>query len=65
MASLMIKTAKVKGVPLAAPLLEDFALIPKWQRFSNADARLKFLGGFLLISGMLVQLMAAFLDFNS
>jgi len=46
-------------------LLEDFALIPKWQRFASPDARLKFLGGFLLIGGMLVQLVAAILDFNS
>jgi hypothetical protein len=46
-------------------LLEDFALIPRWKRFSNPDARLKFLGGFLLIGGMLVQLVAAILDFSS
>jgi hypothetical protein len=46
-------------------LLEDFALIPKWQSFASDDARLKFLGGVLIIGGMLVQLVAAFLDFNS
>jgi len=46
-------------------LLEDFALIPKWSKFSNDIKRLKFLGGFLLIGGLLLQFIAAFMDFRS
>jgi hypothetical protein len=46
-------------------LLDVFVLIPKWPGFVGDDARLKFLGGFLLVGGLLLQLLAAILDFKS
>jgi hypothetical protein len=50
---------------LAATLLEDFAMLPKYRRFQTTDARFRFLGGFFTFRGLILQLIAAFLDFGN
>jgi hypothetical protein len=47
---------------LSAYLLEDTVMLPKFQRFVSAETRLRFMGGYYIIAGLLIQIYAAFYD---
>lgn len=42
---------------------EDVVIYKRFTKFKSVDARIKFLGGFFLIAGLLLQLFAAIKDF--
>ncbi len=46
----------------SAFLLEDTVMLPKFKRLISAETRLRFMGGYFIIAGLLIQLYAAFYD---
>lgn len=49
----------------SAFFLEDTVMIPKLAFLRNNETRLKFLGGYFILAGIIIQIHAAFLDLRS
>lgn len=47
---------------ISAFLLEDTVMIPKLKHLMSPEARVRFLGGYFIVAGLLIQLYAAFYD---
>jgi hypothetical protein len=46
----------------SASFLEDTVMIPKFKVLRDNEVRLKFLGGYFLLAGLVIQIYAAFYD---